>query len=145
MIALLQMTYVGAPMIYYGTEAGMWGAHDPDDRMPMVWADLKHEPQTLDPREGRERQPDEIKFDDQLFGFYKSVIALRKEHPALAHGEYAVLATDDVQRAFVFTRRSPKRRCSSRSIAAISRPQSICIWPRAALNRCSSRKARSRM
>ncbi|HEX8280544.1 MAG TPA: glycoside hydrolase family 13 protein, partial [Chthoniobacterales bacterium] len=30
MIALFQMTYPGAPMIYYGTEAGMWGAHDPD-------------------------------------------------------------------------------------------------------------------
>ncbi len=108
MIALLQMTYVGAPMIYYGTEAGMWGAHDPDDRMPMIWADLKHEPQTLDPREGRERQPDEIKFDDGLFAFYKSAIALRKEHPALTQGEYAVLATDDVQRAFVFTRRTAK-------------------------------------
>ena len=102
------MTYIGAPMIYYGTEAGMWGAHDPDDRMPMVWADLKHEPQALDPREGRERQPDEIKFDPELFAFFKSAIALRKEHHALNHGDYNVLATDDVQRAFVFTRRSPK-------------------------------------
>jgi glycosidase len=108
LVALLQMTYVGAPMIYYGTEAGMWGAHDPDDRMPMVWADMKYDPQTLDPREGRERRPDEIKFDDAMFAFYKAAIALRKDHPALNHGEYAVLATDDVQRAFVFTRRSPK-------------------------------------
>ena len=108
MIALLQMTYLGAPMIYYGTEAGMWGANDPDDRMPMVWADMTYDPQTLDPRDGRERKPDEVKFDEQLFAFYKSAIALRKEHPALLHGDYSVLATDDVQRAFVFTRRSPK-------------------------------------
>jgi len=27
-------------IIYYGDEAGMWGGHDPDDRMPMVWEDL---------------------------------------------------------------------------------------------------------
>ena len=37
MVALFQFTYVGAPMMYYGTEAGMWGADDPCDRMPMVW------------------------------------------------------------------------------------------------------------
>jgi cyclomaltodextrinase / maltogenic alpha-amylase / neopullulanase len=29
LLTLFQMTYVGAPMIYYGTEAGMWGADDP--------------------------------------------------------------------------------------------------------------------
>ena len=44
------MTYVGAPMIYYGDEAGMWGAGDPDDRMPMIWKDLQYQPQTIDPR-----------------------------------------------------------------------------------------------
>jgi len=36
LIVLFQMSYVGAPMIYYGDEAGMWGGNDPDDRMPMV-------------------------------------------------------------------------------------------------------------
>ena len=41
LVALLQMTYVGPPMIYYGTEAGMWGADDPCDRMPMVWPEMK--------------------------------------------------------------------------------------------------------
>src|SRR5438067_10515192 len=50
LVAFFQMTYVGAPMIYYGDEAGMWGATDPDDRMPMVWDDLKFEPQAIDPR-----------------------------------------------------------------------------------------------
>ena len=29
---VVQMTYVGAPMIYYGDEAGMWGPSDPSDR-----------------------------------------------------------------------------------------------------------------
>ena len=48
--ALLQMTSVGAPMIYYGTEVGMHGGDDPDDRMPMVWGDLKYENRTKGPR-----------------------------------------------------------------------------------------------
>ena len=34
------MTYVGAPMIYYGDEVGMWGADDPSCRKPMLWDDL---------------------------------------------------------------------------------------------------------
>ncbi len=47
--ALFQMSFVGAPMIYYGTESGMDGADDPDDRMPMVWDDLEYAPRTLGP------------------------------------------------------------------------------------------------
>src|SRR5699024_10118098 len=49
LIALFQFTYTGAPMIYYGTEAGMWGAGDPDDRKPMVWPELDFEPERTDP------------------------------------------------------------------------------------------------
>src|SRR4029453_16280473 len=29
----------GLPVVYYGTESGMWGADEPDNRKPMVWAD----------------------------------------------------------------------------------------------------------
>ncbi len=39
-MVIFQMTYLGAPVIYYGDEAGMWGANDPDSRKPMVWDDL---------------------------------------------------------------------------------------------------------
>jgi cyclomaltodextrinase len=109
LVVLLQMTYVGAPMIYYGDEAGMWGASDPDDRMPMVWRDKTYEPQTIDPR-GRERDPDEVKFDDGLFQFYKRAIALRRQHDALNHGNFAVLVTDDNQRTIVFSRKSSKEK-----------------------------------
>ena len=49
MIVLLQMTYLGAPMVYYGDEAGMWGGDDPCDRWPMVWEDMTYEPQASDP------------------------------------------------------------------------------------------------
>lgn len=36
----IQATYIGAPMIYYGDELGMWGADDPDCRKAAPWADL---------------------------------------------------------------------------------------------------------
>ncbi len=42
MAAILQMTYVGSPCIYYGDEIGMQGFEDPFNRMPFNWkcADL---------------------------------------------------------------------------------------------------------
>ncbi len=103
LIGLFQMTYVGAPMLYYGTEAGMWGGHDPDVRMPMVWADLKYDAQATDPR-GVAREPDEVKFDADLFGFYAGAIKLRRQHPALSVGDYEALGTFDEQKTFVFAR-----------------------------------------
>ncbi len=107
LVVLLQMTYVGAPMIYYGDEAGMWGGGDPDDRMPMVWKDLDYAPQSIDPR-GRPREPDEVKFDEDLFAFYKHAIALRREHESLSHGDFNMVATDDEQRCIVMSRHSSK-------------------------------------
>ena len=85
LVALLQMTYVGAPMIYYGTEAGMWGGDDPCDRMPMVWPDMKYDPQQADPL-GRPRQADSVEFDTGLFNYYRAAIELRKQCPALRRG-----------------------------------------------------------
>lgn len=107
MVALLQMTYVGAPMIYYGTEAGMWGGGDPDCRMPMVWEDLTYDPQSIDPR-GKPRTPDEVKFDRNLFQFYKEAIALRKKRNALRSGDLDVLETFDKEQTLVFLRHTPE-------------------------------------
>ena len=109
LIFLFQMTYVGAPMIYYGDEAGMWGGHDPDDRMPMVWEDLKYDPQAIDPR-GDERAPDEVKFEPEIFAFYKSAVALRRQHDALNHGDYQVVSTDNEHDSFAFVRRSAEEK-----------------------------------
>ena len=36
----IQSTYLGAPMVYYGDEVGMYGADDPSDRKPFPWTDL---------------------------------------------------------------------------------------------------------
>ncbi len=35
----IQATYLGAPMVYYGDEVGMWGADDPTCRKPYPWVD----------------------------------------------------------------------------------------------------------
>ncbi len=37
LVPFIQMTYPGAPTIYYGDEIGMPGAGDPDSRRPMAW------------------------------------------------------------------------------------------------------------
>jgi glycosidase len=103
LVALLQMTYVGAPMIYYGTEAGMWGADDPCDRMPMVWPDASYEPQQAHPL-GRERPADGVAFDDTLFGFYRAAIALRRNSGALRRGSIEFVAADDASQFLAFRR-----------------------------------------
>ena len=113
-VVTLQMAMPGAPHIYYGDEAGMWGADDPDDRKPMVWPDLTYETETRHPL-GQDRQPDPIAFDADLFGFYQSIIAHRTADPVLRRGELAMLAAegdviafsrqlDDAHRVVAFNR-----------------------------------------
>lgn len=94
LVALFQMTYAGAPMVYYGTEAGMWGADDPDDRMPMTWPEMSFDDQQTDPR-GRARAADPVGFDEQLFAFYQTAIAGRHEHEALRRGDIQFLDTGE--------------------------------------------------
>lgn len=85
LMALFQMTDISSPMIYYGTEAGMWGCDDPEDRKPMVWPELTYQPEQADPW-GRKRSPDSVSFDYDLFSWYKNLIFIRKTTPALNHG-----------------------------------------------------------
>ena len=67
---IFQMTYIGVPMIYYGDEAGMWGANDPDCRKPMLWADLKYEDEKIQPSQIAKRS-DAVRVDAVLYDFYK--------------------------------------------------------------------------
>lgn len=93
LVALLQMTYVGAPMIYYGDEVGMWGADDPTNRKPMLWQDLE-------PYE----QPEENAVMSDHLAFYKQVIALRNSHAALRSGSFRSLLADDEADVWAFLR-----------------------------------------
>src|SRR3954468_7434896 len=93
-VALFQLTYLGAPMIYYGSEAGMWGADDPCDRKPMVWPDLEYDTERADPL-NRKRQPDSVAFDRDLFQYYRAAIEHRPNSKALGRGDIEFVAVDD--------------------------------------------------
>ncbi len=95
--ALVQMTYVGAPMVYYGDEVGMWGGDDPNCRKPMLWADL----------EPYEQPEENFVMRDQL-AFYRRAIALRADHPALRTGSFQTLLTDDAADVWAFLRKDER-------------------------------------
>ncbi|MEM9378962.1 MAG: alpha amylase N-terminal ig-like domain-containing protein [Planctomycetota bacterium] len=92
LVALLQMTYVGAPMVYYGDEVGMWGADDPVNRKPMLWADVG------------EYANDDDRVDAEHLAHYRAVGMLRREHAALRVGSFRTLRTDDDADLWVFER-----------------------------------------
>lgn len=82
--ALFQMTYIGAPMVYYGDEIGMMGGRDPDCRRTMVW--------------------DTLQWNYDLQNFYKEVIRIRNEHPVLRYGTYKTVLIDNKKNLFGFMR-----------------------------------------
>lgn len=69
---VIQMTWVGAPTLYYGDEAGVCGFTDPDNRRTYPW--------------GEE--------DQSLISFYKEAICIHKENPVLTHGSVRFLTLD---------------------------------------------------
>ena len=68
----IQMTWIGAPTIYYGDEAGLCGFTDPDNRRTYPW--------------GHENQ--------QLIQFHKDIIRLRKENVELRSGSIKYVDSD---------------------------------------------------
>jgi len=83
--AFIQMTYLGMPMVYYGTEVGMTGYNDPDCRKTMVW--------------------DKDKQNDDLLAYYQRLIAIRKANPALAKGDFNSFIVDELRQIYGFIRR----------------------------------------
>ncbi|CAN5502514.1 glycoside hydrolase family 13 protein [soil metagenome] len=95
LLVLQQFTWEGSPHIFYGEEAGMWGADDPDMRKPMLWPEMTFEDEATHPR-GRERTPDVVAFDHDLFDFYREMARMRHEHEdVFAAGETEWLLADD--------------------------------------------------
>ncbi|NJP37088.1 glycoside hydrolase family 13 protein [Alkalicoccus luteus] len=72
--ALFQLTYMGAPCIYYGDEVGMDGGADPGCRRPMVW--------------------EEDHQDQELLSFYQTLISLRRSHRALRDGSFRFISAE---------------------------------------------------
>lgn len=104
LMILFQMTYLGAPMIYYGDEAGMWGDDDPGDRKPMVWSNLKYEDENYTTVNPNISSVDKVEFNQELFSYYKKIIALRKRVPALKVGDFKTELIDDKNKVYAFTR-----------------------------------------
>ncbi len=70
---IVQMTWPGAPTIYYGDEAGLCGFTDPDNRRTYPWG---HE-------------------DKEMIAFHKDMIAIHKECPELISGSIRELLADN--------------------------------------------------
>jgi len=99
-----QYTYIGAPHIYYGDEAGMWGADDPDERKPMVWDDMTYSPESSHPYR-LARPVDPVVFNHDLFDYYRALIRIRKMHPALRRGSFEGLSTSEPAGVLAYERR----------------------------------------
>jgi len=79
---LFQMTYPGAPCIYYGDEIGLQGGRDPDSRRAFPW--------------------DRSLWNQDLRSHVKRCITLRNSYPVLRHGKYMSLhAQNDL---YIFAR-----------------------------------------
>ena len=70
---IMQMTWVGAPTVYYGDEAGVCGFTDPDNRRTYPWG---HE-------------------NKELIAFHREIIRIHKEHPALRTGSIKMLKWEE--------------------------------------------------
>ncbi|MGC8625584.1 MAG: glycoside hydrolase family 13 protein [Phycisphaerae bacterium] len=87
-----QMSFVGAPCIWYGDEVGMWGASDPANRQPMVWKDL--EPYAAPG----------VRVHERVLRFYRQAIAMRRQLKALQLGFYGQLLAHRRRDTFAFYR-----------------------------------------
>ena len=98
-----QYTYIGSPQIWQGDEMGMWGGDDPDDRKPLLWEDFTFE---AEDRDGYKKYDfvDEVKFDRELFEYYKELIALRKANKELIHGDVEFVLVDDQNNVLAYKR-----------------------------------------
>ena len=69
---VMQMTWTGAPTLYYGDEAGLCGFTDPDNRRSYPWGKENHE----------------------LIDFHKEMIRIHKQYKPLKGGSFLFLWND---------------------------------------------------
>ncbi len=72
---MFQMTYPGAPSVYYGDEIGLTGGHDPLNRGAFPW--------------------DSASWNTGLLHDFQRLIALRKSRVALRRGSYTPLLSEN--------------------------------------------------
>jgi alpha-amylase len=77
--AAIQMTSLGLPVIYYGEEVARAGSEWPLNRTDMPWGD-----NDIKPGKGAAR-------DEAMRDYYKRLLHIRRDHPALRRGDYTLL------------------------------------------------------
>lgn len=82
-----QLTYIGAPCIYYGAETGLEGSYAEEGRVCMPWDHL----------------------DAELHGYVRHLVHTRNASPALRYGEVQTVVIDDERRVYGFVRRTPEQ------------------------------------
>jgi glycosidase len=90
--ALLQFTWVGAPMVYYGDEAGInapgkSGFGDPYNRAPYPWSDEAGDVGIYGPP------------DADMVAYYSALGALRRGYALLRTGSFVTLLTGDTTKS----------------------------------------------
>ncbi len=106
---ILLTTMPGVPSVYYGSEWGIPGKRtQTSDRMLRPVIDLDRDPATFPQRD--------------LARTIQRLLALRREIPALRHGEYRQIFVDHEQ--FVFARRTPDQTVIV-AVNAADRPASV--------------------
>jgi alpha-amylase len=78
--AAIQMTSLGMPVIYYGEEVARAGSEWPLNRTNMPWGD-----RDIQPGKGEAR-------DESMREYYKTLLHIRRHHPALSRGDYTLLS-----------------------------------------------------
>ncbi len=82
--AVIQMTWVGVPNVYYGDELGMEGGADPDDRRTLLW--------------------EQANGGNDMLSLYRKLIAVRESNPELQSGDPVVLTSDDQNQTAAYAR-----------------------------------------
>lgn len=78
-----QLAYVGAPMIYYGDEAGLEGTYAEIGRRAFPWNQI----------------------DQDFYSFYKRALSFRRDSKVLQTGSVETVLLDDARRLYIFARR----------------------------------------
>jgi len=99
--ALLQYTWVGAPMVFYGDEVAINApGTDPQNRAPYPWSDQSGDLSLYGPP------------DLGVLDFYKRLGRIRADLPSLQEGNFVTLLTGDTEKAaykdlYAFMRAAP--------------------------------------
>ena len=103
LISVFQMTYIGAPMLFYGDEVGMWGATDPYCRKPMLWKEYLYDDEK-NPSHINQNEIYQQKVDSDLFEWYKKLIRIRLENKTLVYGKFREIMADNEKDLIVYER-----------------------------------------